>query len=51
MYVEELNRIVLKDKATFSSFSNASATRKVRHNRAPEHSSSVYKMGIVVLIS
>mmetsp|Transcript_28197 Transcript_28197/g.53690 ORF Transcript_28197/g.53690 Transcript_28197/m.53690 type:complete len:453 (-) Transcript_28197:171-1529(-) len=29
VYVEELNRIVLKDKATFSSFSNASATRKV----------------------
>ncbi|KAK3257953.1 DNA topoisomerase 6 subunit A, partial [Cymbomonas tetramitiformis] len=29
IYVEELNRIVLKDKSTFTSFSNVGATRKV----------------------
>jgi meiotic recombination protein SPO11 len=35
VYVEELNRIVLKDKATFASFSNASTTRKVPHPTIP----------------
>jgi hypothetical protein len=34
VYVEELNRIVLKDKATFASFSNANTTRKVRCRHA-----------------
>ena len=29
VYVEELNRIVLKAKSTFTSFSNTGATRKV----------------------